>query len=101
MLFVESSQEWLATEVNAEERARVEAQANPSGGAVTALNAVVITGPQLRAAAEILEAVPGRTESDMITHPRMLSEFSGECGLKPALYAGPALRCREMAPSAR
>jgi len=100
MSVVENIQDWLATEASAEERAHIEAQVNPPGGAMAALNAVVITGPQLLAAVEMLEAVPGRTEADMITHSRMLNEFAVEYGFQPAFYAGPALHCRAMALSA-
>lgn len=97
MSVVERIKHWLATEADDTERARIEAQVNPPGGAIAAINSVVLTGPQLRAAIETIGHLPVRSEADMIAHARLLSAFAEEYGFKPEFYAGPALHARAMA----
>ena len=97
MSVIESIKDWLATDASDEERARIEAQVNPPGGAIAAINSVALTGPQLRAAIETIEHIPVRSESDMVRHAQLLSGFAAEYGFKPEFYAGPALHARAMA----
>ena len=97
MSVIESIKNWLATEAGDDLRARIEAQANPPGGAIAAINSVTLTGPQLRAAIERIQHIPVRCEGDMIRHAQLLSAFAEEYGFKPEFYAGPALHARAMA----
>ena len=75
----------------------MEEQVNPPGGAIAAINSVVLTGPQLRAAIETIRDIPVRSEADMIRHAQLLSSFAAEYGFKPVFYAGAALHARAMA----
>jgi len=94
---IDNIKEWLATDASDEERARIEAQVNPPGGAIAAINSVAITGPQLRAAIETIEHIHVRSETDMLRQAHLLSAFAAEYRFKPEFYAGPALHARAMA----
>jgi len=94
---IDSIKDWLATDASDEERARIEEQVNPPGGAIAAINSVVLTGLQLRAAIETIQHIPVRSEADMVRHAQLLSDFAEEYGFKPEFYAGPALHARAMA----
>ncbi len=94
---IENIKDWLATEASEEQRAEVEHRLNPPGGLLATLNAVVITGPQMRAAIESIQHVVIRTEADVIEHGRILAAFADEYGFKPKHYAGVALHARAVA----
>lgn len=94
---IDDMREWLATDASPEERMAVERRLNPPGGALAALNAVAITGPQMRAAIAAIQHIQARSEEDGIEHGRLLAMFAKEHGFTPAAYAGPALHARAIA----
>lgn len=89
--------DWVANEASAEQRAEIEQLVHPAGGALAAINAVIITGPQMRAAIEAIQHIQVRDEADAIEHGRILAEFAEEYGFTPRAYAAPALHARAMA----
>lgn len=97
MSMIDNIRDGIATEAPAEEREAIERRLNPPGGALAALNAVVITGPQMRAAIEAIQHIQVRCEADAIVHGLILAAFAAENGITPEDYAGPALHARVVA----
>lgn len=97
MSAVEQAKNWLANEASPEQRAAIARRLYPEGGLLAAINAVAITGPQLRAAYEAVQHVQLRTQDDAREHARILHGFAREYGFTPAEYAGPALQMRIVA----
>lgn len=97
MTFIHSIKTWLATDASDTERAEIEAQLHPEGGVLAAVNAVRMTGAQLRAAIETIQHIPVRSDADIVEHARILSAFADEYGFAPRDYAGPALHARAVA----
>jgi hypothetical protein len=94
---IDDIKSWLATEASDEQRSAIERDMNPPGGLLAALNAVAITGRQMRAAIEAIQHVQIRTEADVIEHGRLLAAFASEYGFKPAIGASSALHARAIA----
>jgi hypothetical protein len=92
----ENAREWLANEASPEQRAAIERRLNPDGGLLASVNAVAITGPQMRAAIEAIQHIPLKTQGGASEHARMLREFAREYGFASD-YAGPALHMRAVA----
>lgn len=67
------------------------------GGFVESLNSVHITGPQMRAAVDMIAPIPVRSEADIAEHGRLLASFASDYGFEPAAYAGMALHARAIA----
>lgn len=93
---VENARDWLANDASPEQRAAIERRLNPEGGLLAALNQVVFTGPQMRAALDAIAHVQVRTQADAVQHSRILGEFVREYGFA-SNYAGPALHARAVA----
>lgn len=85
----------LATQATAEKRDAVEQEINPLGGGLAALNAVVITGPQMRAAIGAIQHIPIRSDADVLEHGRILRAFAEEYGFPEG--AGAAFLARAIA----
>jgi hypothetical protein len=94
---IQNIKTWLATDASDAERAEIEARLHSEGGALAAVNAVRITGAQLRAAIDAIQHIRVRSEADMVEHARILSAFADEYGFTPCHYAGPALHARAVA----
>lgn len=97
MGMVEKARDWLANEASREQRAAIERRLNPEGGLLAAINAVAITGPQLKAAYEAIAHVPVRSQADAAEQARILRGFADDHAFAPADYAGPALHMRIVA----
>jgi len=97
MSAVEQARNWLTNEASPEQRAAIEQRLNPAGGLLAAINAVAITGPQLRAAYQSIQHVPLRTQDDARAHARILHGFARNYGFTPPEYAGSALHMRIVA----
>jgi hypothetical protein len=97
MTVIDNIRSWLATDASDAERATIDRQLNPPGGALAAINSVVITGPQLRAGIGSIEHIQIRGEADMVRHGMILSAFAQEYGFTPIDYAGAALHARAVA----
>lgn len=67
------------------------------GGFVESLNSVHISGPQMRAAVDMIAPIPVRSEADIAEHGRLLAAFASDYGFEPAAYAGMALHARAIA----
>ena len=85
------------TEASNEQGAALTALKNPPGGILAAINAVAVTGPQMKAAIEAIRHIVVRTEADAIEHAILLSRYAAERRLTPAEFAGPALHARAIA----
>ncbi len=90
---VEKAKHWIENEAGAEQRAAVAERLKPPGGLLAAINAVEMSGPQMRAAVDAIRHVPIRTQNDALEHARILSGFAKEYGF-PSPYSGPALHMR-------
>lgn len=97
MSAVENARNWLANEASPEQRAAIERRLNPEGGLLAAINAVAITGPQLKAAYQAIQHVPVRSQADAAEQARILRDFANEYGFAATDYAGPALHMRIVA----
>ncbi|MDB5703720.1 MAG: hypothetical protein JWN66_836 [Sphingomonas bacterium] len=97
MTVTDNIRNWLATDASDAERTIIDRQLNPPGGALAAINGVVITGPQLRAAIGAIQHIQIRSEADMVRHGMILSAFAQEYGFTPIDYAGAALHARAIA----
>jgi len=75
----------------------VEADLFAPDGFLAAVNAVTITGPQMRAAIETIAHIPVRSEADIAEHGRLLAGFASDYGFSPAAQAGTALHARAIA----
>jgi hypothetical protein len=93
---LEKAKDWLANEAQPEQRAAIEQRLNPEGGLLAAINAVAITGPQMRAAINAIAHIQVRSQADAVQHARILGDFAREYGF-PSNYAGPALHARAVA----
>ena len=94
---VENAKAWLADEASPEQRAAIERRLNPEGGLLAAINAVAVTGPQLKAAYEAVQHIKVRNQADAAEQARILRGFADDYGFTPADYAGPALHMRIVA----
>jgi len=94
---IENARTWLANEASPDQRAAIERRLNPEGGLLAAINAVAITGPQLKAAYEAVQPIKIRSQADAAEQARLLRGFADEYGFTPAAYAGPALHMRIVA----
>lgn len=75
---IDDIRHWLAAEATDEERDAIDRRVNPPGGGLAALNAVAITGPQIRAAIEAIQHIPVRSDADVVEHGRILRAFAVE-----------------------
>lgn len=94
---VENARTWLANEALPEQRAAIARRLNPEGGLLAAINAVAITGPQLKAAYDAVQHIKIRSQADAAEQARIMRGFADDYGFTPADYAGPALHMRIVA----
>jgi len=94
---VENARNWLANEASPDQRAAIARRLNPEGGLIAAINAVTVTGSQLKAAYEVIQHIPVRSQADAVEQARILRGFANDYGFTPADYAGPALHMRIVA----
>lgn len=88
---------WHEVEAGPEEKASLDALVSPPGGVLAALNRVLVSGPQLRAAIEALQRHPVTCDADVMRHALILSAFAEAQDLGPVDFAGPALHARAIA----
>lgn len=94
---LENAKAWLADEASSQQRAAIERRLNPEDGLIAAINAVTVTGPQLKAAYELIQHIPVRSQADAIEQAHVMRGFANDYGFTPADYAGPALHMRIVA----
>ena len=87
----------LDREATAEQTAAADADLFAPDGFLAAINAIMITGPQMRAAVETIADLPVRSDADIAEHGRRLAEFARDSGFTPAAEAGAALHARAIA----
>lgn len=97
MGMIDTRRNWIATEGSPEEREAIAQRLNAPAGALAALNAVVITGAQMRAAIEAIQHIQVRSEADAMAHGLILAAFAAEHGIMPEDLASRALHARAMA----
>ena len=66
-------------------------------GFLAALNAVAITGPQMRSAIEAIAHLPVRSPADIAAHAKLLQTFAADYGFVPPAPAPAALHARAIA----
>jgi len=66
-------------------------------GFLAALNAVAITGPQMRSAIEAIAHHSVRSPADFAVHAGLLAAFAADYGFEPAAPAAAALHARAIA----